>query len=116
MTAADTQAISDRMDRFETAVFSKLDEHGRLISGMAQVQAAQQSTCQAMCAMHQRVHETVFGDGDDKIGHNVRIDRLEQRSELRSKGFWAMVALVSSIVSGSILAIGSAAYAWIAGK
>jgi hypothetical protein len=116
MTASEMEVINARLDRFETAVFGKLDEHGRIISQLATTQASQQSTCQAMCAMHRRVHETVFGDGDDKLGHNVRIDRLEQRSELRSKGFWAMVALVSSIVSGAILAAGTAAYAWITSK
>lgn len=53
--------------------------------------------------------------GNGREGLVSRVARLEEVRAIGSKGFWALVAFVSAIVSGSILAGGSALLAWLKG-
>ena len=51
-----------------------------------------------------RIAAAVLGDPSDpsKPGHEVRLDRLEQKNKLRDKIFWALISVVG-VAAGAIL-------------
>ena len=52
-----------------------------------------------------RIAAAVLGDPSDpsKPGHEVRLDRLEQKNKLRDKIFWALVSVFGVIVGALLL-------------
>ncbi len=51
-----------------------------------------------------RIAAAVLGDPSDpsKPGHEVRLDRLEQKNKLRDKIFWALISIVG-VAAGAVL-------------
>ena len=51
-----------------------------------------------------RIAAAVLGDPSDpsKPGHEVRLDRLEQKNRFRDKLFWALISIVS-VAAGAVL-------------
>ena len=51
-----------------------------------------------------RIAAAVLGDPSDpsKPGHEVRLDRLEQKNKLRDRIFWALISIVS-VAAGALL-------------
>ena len=52
-----------------------------------------------------RIAAAVLGDPSDpsKPGHEVRLDRLEQKNKLRDKIFWALISVVGVAVGALLL-------------
>ncbi len=52
-----------------------------------------------------RIAAAVLGDPSDpsKPGHEVRLDRLEQKNKLRDKIFWALISIVGVAVGALLL-------------
>lgn len=91
MTRDEANAINNRLD----GVDRKLD---RLLESVA----AQVAVCKPSRERLDIVCGTVYGNGHK--GLVSRVVRLETVGGLRSKGFWALVALVSAVASGAIVA------------
>ncbi len=54
-----------------------------------------------------RIAAAVLGDPSDpsKPGHEVRLDRLEQKNKLRDKIFWALISVVGVVVGALLLKV-----------
>ncbi len=52
-----------------------------------------------------KIAAAVLGDPSDpsKPGHEVRLDRLEQKNKLRDKIFWALISIVGVAVGALLL-------------
>ena len=100
MTHDDAQAIHDRLDRQD----EKLD---RIVEAVTR----QVAICGPTRARLAGVCESVYGNGQN--GLIRKVERLETVRAMRSKGFWAVVSLVSAIVSGAILAVGGTLLGWL---
>lgn len=102
MTSDEAQRITERLDRHE----AKLD---RIMEAVA----VQVTTCSAARGRLVDLEATVYGNGRDGLVREV--EQLKTVRKIGSRGFWALVALVSSIVSGAILAAGGSLLAWMKG-
>lgn len=94
------------------AIYERVDVLAEKIDRLAAINAGQQATCRAMCTMLERTHSAVYGNGDGLIR---KVERLETARKIGGKGFWALVACLSAVVSGAILAAGGALLAWMKG-
>jgi len=102
VTTGEAQAIHDRLDKQD----EKLDK-------IMQAVTRQVAVCEPTRTRMAAVCDTVYGNGQN--GLKNRVTALETVREIRGKGFWALVALVSSIVSGAVLAVGGAVVAAMKG-
>ena len=102
MSQDDLHTIHDRLDRQD----EKLDQ-------IVQAVTRQVAVCEPTRTRVAAVCDTVYGNGRD--GLTNRVKTLETVREIGGKGFWALVALVSAVVSGAILAGGSVLLAWMKG-
>ena len=93
MSQDDLHTIHDRLDRQD----EKLDQ-------IVQAVTRQVAVCEPTRTRVAAVCDTVYGNGQD--GLKSRVKTLETVREIKGKGFWALVALVSTIIAGAILAIG----------
>ena len=100
MTADEAREIHQRLDRQD----EKLD---RIMEAVA----VQVTTCSAARHRLAQIEETVYGNGRDGLVREVQ--QLQTVRQIGSRGFWALVGLVASLVSGAILALGSAVLAWV---
>lgn len=100
MTNGEAAAINDRLDRHD-------EKLGKVLDAVT----TQVAICKPTRARLTEVCETTYA----KNGTLDRLARLETVREIRGKGFWALVMFVSAIVSGSILALGGTALAWLKG-
>jgi len=91
---ADWQTVLERLDRLE----SKLDR-------LAEHAARQESLTALAIQRLDSMSRTIFGNGDD--GLLCKVERLETVRQIGSRGFWALVSLVSAIVSGTIVTLTS---------
>ena len=103
MTPDEAQAIHGRLDKQD----EKLDRIVEAVTTQVAICAPTRAKLSAVC-------ETVHGNGRE--GHEGRLARLETVREIGGKGFWAMVALMSAIISGVVLAGGGVVFAWWRGQ
>ncbi len=61
-------------------------------------------TLQQLKEQVDKIAAAVLGDPSDpsKPGHEVRLDRLEQKNKLRDKIFWALISIVG-VAAGALL-------------
>ena len=102
MTHDEARALHERLDRQD----EKLDKIVEAVTRQVAICGPARARLDAVC-------ETVYGDGQD--GLIRKIERLETAHEIGSKGFWALVSLVSAVVSGAILAAGGTLLGWLKG-
>jgi len=102
MTTDETRALHERLDRQD----EKLDRIVEAVTRQVAICGPARDRLDAVC-------QSVYGDGQD--GLIRKVERLQTVREIGSKGFWALVALVSSIVSGVILAAGGTLLGWLKG-
>ena len=102
MTSEQLQLIYDRLDKQD----EKLDHIMELAASLSAVCPQHRARLDALCA-------TVHGNGHEGLVRKV--ERLETVREIGSRGFWALVSLVSAVVSGTILAAGGVLLNWIKG-
>ena len=102
MTHDEARALHYRRDRQD----EKLDRIVEAVTRQVVVCGPTRARLDAVC-------ETVYGDGQNGLIRKVQ--RLETVREIGSKGFWALVSLVSAIVSGAILAVGGTLLGWLKG-
>jgi hypothetical protein len=95
MNKDEAQSIHDRLDRQN----EKLDRIVEAVTMQVAICGPTRARLDAVC-------ESVYGNGQDGLVRKV--ERLETVREIGSKGFWAMVSLVSAVVSGAILAVAGA--------
>lgn len=100
MTRDEIQSLHERLDRLD----DKLDR-------IAEAITRQVAICGPSRARLEALGRTVFGDGQD--GLVSKVERLETVREIGTRGFWALVSLVSAVVSGSILALGGTVLKWM---
>jgi|GEM_PF-2374491 hypothetical protein len=91
---ADWQTVLERLDRLE----SKLDR-------IAEVVNRQEALSSLALQRLEALSRTIFGNGQD--GLLCKVERLETVRQIGSRGFWALVSLVSAIVSGTIVTLTS---------
>ena len=62
-------------------------------------------TLQQLKEQVDKIAAAVLGDPSDpsKPGHEVRLDRLEQKNKLRDKIFWALISIVGVAVGALLL-------------
>jgi len=107
MSQDDLQAINDRLDRQDKKLDredEKLDRQDVKLDKIMQGVTRQVAVCEPTRTRVAAVCDTVYGNGRD--GLKGRVTRLETVREIGGKGFWALVALVSTILAGAILAVG----------
>ena len=102
MTRDEARALHERLDRQD----EKLDKIVEAVTRQVAVCGPTRARLDAVC-------DTVYGDGQN--GLIRKVERLETVREIGSKGFWAMVSLVSAVVSGAILAVGGTLLGWLKG-
>ena len=102
MTTEEIQMIHDRLDRQD----KKLDRIMEAVTTQVAICGPSRERLGALCA-------TVCGNGQD--GLLRKVERLETAREIGGKGFWALVSLVSAVVSGTILATGGVLLNWLKG-
>ena len=102
MTHDEARALHERLDRQD----EKLDKIVEAVTRQVAICGPARARLDAVC-------QTVYGDGQD--GLIRKIERLETVREIGSKGFWALVSLVSAVVSGAILAAGGTLLGWLKG-
>lgn len=100
ITPVDWQSIAERLDRLET----KLDR-------IAEVVNRQEALSSLALQRLEALSRTIFGNGDD--GLLCKVERLETARQIGSRGFWALVSLVSAIVSGTIVTLTSTLWHWL---
>jgi len=102
MTHDEARALHERLDRQD----EKLDKIVEAVTRQVAICGPARARLDAVC-------QTVCGDGQN--GLIRKVERLETVREIGSKGFWALVSLVSAIVSGAILAVGGTLLGWLKG-
>jgi hypothetical protein len=113
VTGEDIHAIQDRLDSQERRLGERLDRQDEKLDRIVEAVTRQVAICGPARVRLDAVCETVYGDGQN--GLIRKIERLETVREIGSKGFWALVSLVSAIVSGVILAVGGTLLGWLKG-
>ncbi len=99
-TPLDWDSMAERLDRLET----KLDR-------IAEVVNRQEALSSMALQRLEALSRTIFGNGDD--GLLCKVERLETVRQIGSRGFWALVSLVSAIVSGTIVTLTGALWQWL---
>jgi len=107
MTHEDAQGISARLDRQD----QKLDRQDQKLDRIVEAMTRQEAICGQARGRLDRVCQTVDGNGKDGLVREI--ERLKTAREIGSKGFWALVSVVSAIVSGAVLAAGRALRSWL---
>ncbi len=93
MSNDEIRSLHERLDRLD----DKLDR-------IAETVTRQAAICGTTRARLAALDATVCGDGQE--GLLRKVERLETVHRIGSRGFWALVSLVSAVVSGAILALG----------
>lgn len=93
------------------ALHRRLDKQDEKLDRIVEAVTAQVAICPQARAKLGAVCETIYGNGQE--GLIRKVERLETVRRIGSKGFWALVAFVSAVVSGGILAAGGALLAWL---
>ncbi|MCS7306269.1 MAG: hypothetical protein NZ602_14320 [Thermoguttaceae bacterium] len=99
-TPLDWDTMAERLDRLE----GKLDR-------IAEISTRQEALTSLALQRLEAMSRTIFGNGDD--GLLCKVERLETVGQIGSRGFWAMVSLVSAIVSGTIVTLTSTLWQWL---
>lgn len=100
MTPLDWETMTERLDRLE----GKLDR-------IAEVTNRQEALTSLALQRLEALSRTIFGNGDD--GLLCKVERLETVRQIGSRGFWALVSLVSAIVSGAIVTLTGTLGQWL---
>ncbi len=100
MTSEDLQSLHDRLDRLD----DKLDRIAESVTRQVAICGPTRTRLDGLC-------HTVYGDGQE--GLLRKVERLETVREIGSRGFWALVSLVSAVVSGAIVTLGSTVLKWM---
>lgn len=93
MTDDQAARIHERLDRQD----EKLDRIVEAVTRQVAICGPTRARLDGVCA-------TVYGNGQD--GMIRELEQLKTVRAIGSKGFWALVSLMSAVISGAILAIG----------
>lgn len=99
-TPLDWDTMTERLDRLE----GKLDR-------IAEATNRQEALTSLALQRLEALSRTIFGNGAD--GLLGKVERLETVRQIGSRGFWALVSLVSAIVSGTIVTLTGALGQWL---
>lgn len=100
MMPMDWDSLIERLDRVE----AKLD---RIVEVTSRQEALTSLTLQRL----ETLNRTIFGNGED--GLLCKVERLETVRQIGSRGFWALVSLVSAVVSGTIVTLSGTLGQWL---
>ena len=94
MTATETQMLVDRLDSIDTKLGMVVEK----VTAQVAICGPTRKRVDGVCA-------TVYGNGG--TGLKTEVAQLKTVSGMRSRGFWVVIGLISTVVSGTVLAVGS---------